>query len=197
MLEFKDVSFSYPNGRLVLNKLSFLLPRGLSLGILGESGSGKSTVAKLASAVYRPTSGTILRKGLIQMIFQNPVGSLNPKWTISQILEEPLKLHHIQKHPEQILEEVGLSSDFLTRRPSQLSGGQCQRVAIARALSLSPDILIADESTSSLDHKTEAQVLQLLKARQKELGFGMVVISHNPEVISCMTDTVIHLKPNV
>lgn len=193
MLEFKKVSFAYPNGRVVLRDLSFTLPKGVSLGILGESGSGKSTVAKLACALYKPSAGEIYRRGNIQMIFQNPVGSLNPRWTIRQILTEPLKLHKINKNPEALLEEVGLSGEFLNRTPSQLSGGQCQRVAIARALSLSPDILIADESTSSLDRETEAQVLKLLKTRQQEQQFGMIVISHNPKVIEQMTDQVITL----
>lgn len=193
MLEFKDVSFTYPNGRTVLKNLSFHLNKGTSLGILGDSGTGKSTVAKLACKLYKPSHGTIKNNGSIQMIFQNPTGSLNPRWTIQQILEEPLMLHGINKSPRLILEEVGLSDEFLSRKPSQMSGGQCQRVAVARALSLSPDILIADESTSSLDRKTEAQVLKLLKTRQEREGFGMIVISHNPEVISYLTDEVIAL----
>lgn len=196
MLEFKNVSFAYPNGRTVLNNLSFSLKKGSSVGILGDSGSGKSTVAKLACKLYLPTQGTISTNGTIQMIFQNPTGSLNPRWTISQILEEPLKLHKIKKSLKEILEEVGLSEDFLSRRPSQLSGGQCQRVAVARALSLSPDILIADESTSSLDRHTERQVLNLLKTRQQAEGFALIVISHNPEVIRYMTDETICISNN-
>ena len=194
MLKFEEVGFVYPNGHIALKPINFALKRGLSLGILGESGSGKSTVAKLACRLLIPTNGSILRKGTAQMIFQNPTGSLNPCWSIRRILEEPLKMHNIKKSPKQLLQEVGLSPEMLERTPLQISGGQCQRVAIARALSLSPDFLIIDEGTSSLDSYTELQILSLLKRRQAEEGFGMVVISHHPEVIRETTNQLIVLR---
>ncbi len=194
MLEFNNVEFSYPNGHKALSPISFKLMKGSSLGILGESGSGKSTVAKLACSLMKPTKGRILREGSVQMIFQNPTGSLNPCWTIRDILEEPLRIHKINKSPECLLREVGLTPDLLERTPLQISGGQCQRVAIARALSLSPDFLIADESTASLDTYTESQILALLKQRQAIEGFGLIVISHNPEVIQQTTNNLIVLK---
>lgn len=194
MLQFENVTFAYSNCKILLKNLSFTLAKGTTLGILGESGSGKSTIAKLLCGFYRPSSGKISLSGSIQMIFQNPTGSLNPRWTIREILEEPLRIHGIKKHPETLLQEVGLSPDLLNRTPGQLSGGQCQRVAIARALSFQPDFLIADESTSSLDRKSEKQVLELLKAKQLQEGFGLIVISHNPDVIRLVTDHVIVLK---
>jgi peptide/nickel transport system ATP-binding protein len=197
MIEFDDVSFSYHKANPLLQKLSFCLDKGKSLGILGESGSGKSTIAKLICGFYKPTAGTIKRSGTAQMIFQNPTGSLNPRWTIREILTEPLQLHGIKKDPIVLLSEVGMGEEFLSRYPSQLSGGQCQRVALARAVSLSPDFVIADESTSALDHKTEEQVLMLLKQKQSNDGFGLIVISHSPEVIRRTTDAVVVLRKGV
>lgn len=194
MLQFDNVDFHYPNGTKVLKKFSFSLTKGSSLGILGESGSGKSTVAKLACALYLPCSGTIIKQGKLQMIFQNPTGSLNPRWTIREILQEPLKLHGIDRCPKQMLEEMSLPADLLDRTPLNLSGGQCQRIAIARALSLKPDFIVADESTSSLDCDAEAQILSLLKEKQRQEGFGLIIISHNPEVIRKTTDQLIVLR---
>lgn len=193
MIEFDDVSFFYHKAVPLLQNLSFRLRKGESLGILGESGSGKSTIAKLICGFYKPVAGSIKQSGTTQMIFQNPTGSLNPRWTVREILTEPLQLHGIKKDPAVLLREVGMGEEFLNRYPSQLSGGQCQRVAIARAVSLSPDFVIADESTSSLDHNTEEQVLTLLKQKQCSEGFGLIVISHSPEVILKNTDIAIVL----
>ena len=197
MIEFNDVSFSYRSGVPLLQKVSFCVDKGHSLGILGESGSGKSTIAKLMCGFYKHCSGVIRLSGHIQMIFQNPTGSLNPRWTVEEILNEPLMLHGIKKEPAFLLAEVGMGEEFLKRYPSQLSGGQCQRVAIARALSLNPDFLIADESTSALDSTTEKQVLKLLKQKQRSDGFGLIVISHSPEVIESTTDHIIVLRKGV
>lgn len=193
MLEFDQVDFVYPKGTQVLKRISFHLEKGSTLGVLGLSGSGKSTIAKLACSLLKPTAGKLAVRGRVQMIFQNPMSSLNPKWTIKKILEEPLKIHNIKKAPSDILLEVGLDPDMLSRTPLQLSGGQCQRVAVARALSLSPDILIADEATCSLDSQSETLILELLKSRQQKENFALLMISHHIDLVRDYSDKLIVL----
>jgi len=162
-----------------------------TLGVIGESGCGKSTLGKIILGIEKPSKGTLdfsidNRAKQIQMIFQDPSSSLNPRMTVQEILEEPFLIHKIpyeRKTLEALLHQVALASDFLSRFPHELSGGQKQRVAIARALALKPKCLICDEPTSALDSFTLMQILELLSNLQKELSLSMLFISHDLKVI--------------
>lgn len=184
--------------------VNFELKRGQTIGIVGESGSGKTTLGKLLAGFYVPKTGEIafpseLRaKPLIQrvqMIFQNPFASLNPRWKVSQILWEPLFLNGHKKNKAQmqrrintLLDAVGLPIAALSRYPHEFSGGQRQRIAIARSLMVQPAVLICDESVSALDVSVQAQVLNLLKDLQEEMELSYVFISHDLAVVYQMSD---------
>jgi peptide/nickel transport system ATP-binding protein len=181
---------------------SFQVRPGESFGIVGESGSGKSTVLR-AICGLAPKSGTVQLLGdgaqtlpmpgskpfrrLVQMVFQDPYGSLHPRHTVDKILAEPLAIHGIDDEQERIeraLDEVGLGSGFRFRYPHQLSGGQRQRIAVARALILEPQILLLDEPTSALDASVQAEVLNLLEDLRARRGLTFIMVSHDLAVVT-------------
>jgi oligopeptide transport system ATP-binding protein len=195
-----------------VNDVSFTLNRGETLGIVGESGCGKSTLARALIRLYEPSSGSVhfdgqdftslnaaeLKKARrkMQMIFQDPYASLNPRMSIGKILEEPLLLHNVGT-PEQrrskvlsLLKRVGLREDAVSRYPHEFSGGQRQRVGIARALALEPDLVLCDEAVSALDVSIQAQVLNLLVELQQEFGLTYLFISHDLAVVKYISDRV-------
>ncbi|NQY44015.1 MAG: ABC transporter ATP-binding protein, partial [Legionellales bacterium] len=191
-----------------VNNISFDLFKGKTLAIVGESGSGKTSLAKAIIDLVDKTSGKIYINGIclskihrkfrrrVQMVFQNVHSSLNPKLNIIDIILEGIKLFEndkskIKNSLNKVLEQVGLSSNILNRYPHQLSGGQRQRVAIARSLILSPEIIILDEPTSSLDVSIQAQILTMLKNIQKKFGISYILISHDISVVGYMADEII------
>ncbi len=194
-----------------LSDVSFELYRGETLGILGESGSGKSTLARVLMGIYSPESGQatldnldvfssdsnvkfrVLRK--MQMVFQDPFGSLDPRMTVRQILLEPLKIHGLKDFDriESSLEEVGLGIEALDRYPSEFSGGQRQRIGICRSLMLNPEIVIADEAVSALDVSVQAQILGLLMDLKEKRNLSLIFISHDVAVVRQLADRIILL----
>ena len=196
-----------------VSDVSFRLRRGKTLGLVGESGSGKTTVGLTLMRLHEPTAGEALFEGRdilsmserefmpykrrIQIIFQNPYASLNPRFTVGQILTEPLAIHGIgasaQERTDQVFEllaKVGLPDVSFYKYPHEFSGGQRQRIAIARCLTLKPDILICDESVSALDVSVQAQVLNLLQDLQDEFGLSYLFISHDLAVVKYISDEV-------
>jgi len=192
--------------------ISFFIGEGMSFGLVGESGSGKTTVARAILRLVEPTEGEILWDGRdicefselemnemrrnMQMIFQDPHSSLNPRKTVYQSIAEPLVIHERMKgrrlrgRVEELLEIVGLKREHMFRYPHELSGGQKQRVGIARALSLHPKLLILDEPTSALDVSVQAQMLNFLESLQKRMNLTYLFISHNLAVIRYTCDRV-------
>ena len=186
--------------------VSFALGKGEILGIVGESGSGKSTIAKTLMGLENPSSGSIKlqasnlkpqtsnSRSKIAMIFQDAVGSLNPRMTVRQTLAEVLKLKHSRNSktqtPESLLDLVGLSTAILDQYPREMSGGQCQRVSIARALACEPEVLIADEPVSALDVSVQARVLNLLRDLRCELGLSILLIAHDLAVVKNVCDRI-------
>ena len=193
--------------------VSFTLPRGKTLGVVGESGSGKTTVGLTLLRLHKATGGTAMFEGRdlismsardymaykrrIQIIFQNPYASLNPRFTVGQILLEPMRIHGIGANDAertaqamQLLDRVGLPAQAFHRYPHEFSGGQRQRIAIARCLTMKPEILVCDESVSALDVSVQAQVLNLLQDLQDEFGMSYIFISHDLSVVKYMSDQV-------
>jgi peptide/nickel transport system ATP-binding protein len=180
--------------------VSFSISPGTTFSLVGESGCGKSTVARLVAGLDEPTSGSIdIRKpggGAIrlQMVFQDPVGSLNPRWRIGRSIAEPMaqKLSRTErrKRIEELLVTVGLAADDADKYPHQFSGGQRQRISIARALAAEAELLLLDEPTSALDVSVQAQVLNLLKDLQQRLGLTYLFISHNLSVVRFLSDRI-------
>jgi peptide/nickel transport system ATP-binding protein len=193
--------------------VSFTLPRGKTLGVVGESGSGKTTVGLTLLRLHRATGGTVLFDGRdlvamsdadfraykrrIQIVFQNPYASLNPRFTVGQILLEPMRIHRIgandaerTEHARHLLERVGLPAHAFDRYPHEFSGGQRQRIAIARCLTMKPEILVCDESVSALDVSVQAQVLNLLQDLQDEYKMSYIFISHDLSVVKYISDRV-------
>lgn len=206
--------FETPAGPVrAVDDVSFAIPPGETLGLVGESGSGKSTVARLVTRLQEPTSGTVRVHGRdlatvprselrslrlrMQMVFQNPYGSLLPHYTAGANVAEPLRLHRLGTADERrrealrLLDLVEVGPRLADRYPSQLSGGQQQRVAIARALALSPDLLVCDEVTSALDVSIQAQILNLLEDIHAELRFSCLFISHNLAVVERLATRVV------
>ena len=219
-------------GRSILravDDVSFTIARGETLGLVGESGCGKSTIARLLVGLYAPTSGDVLFDGQpvsgfakskamrrrAQMIFQDPYASLNPRWRVGRIVAEPLRLHRaavvdadrassvrepvtanavddrrIDERVDALLQQVGLAPADRAKYPHQFSGGQRQRISIARALATQPDFLVCDEPTSALDVSVQAQVLNLMKGLQRDLGLTYLFISHNLAVVRYIADRV-------
>jgi peptide/nickel transport system ATP-binding protein len=194
--------------------VTFDIKKGETLALVGESGCGKSTVARLLVGLYRPTRGSVSFDGQdahavfesgqaqqlrrrIQMIFQDPYASLNPRWTVEQIVGEPLTEHRIiddaaqlRDRVAQLLQSVGLSPHDMPKFPHQFSGGQRQRVSIARALATEPEFLVCDEPTSALDVSVQAQVLNIMKDLQRQRGLTYLFISHNLAVVRHVSDRV-------
>jgi peptide/nickel transport system ATP-binding protein len=193
--------------------VSFTLPRGKTLGVVGESGSGKTTVGLTLLRLHRATGGSAMFEGRdllamsdreyqaykrrIQIIFQNPYASLNPRFTVGQILLEPMRIHRIGandleriEHAHYLLKRVGLPEQAFHRYPHEFSGGQRQRIAIARCLTMKPEILVCDESVSALDVSVQAQVLNLLQDLQDEYGMSYIFISHDLSVVKYISDRV-------
>ena len=174
-----------------VDRVSFEVQQGETLGLVGESGCGKSTVARLIVGLYKPTEGTIDYRGRrMQMIFQDPYASLNPRWRVRKIIAEPMMVLDTKKDVGELLRQVGLSPDDAERYPHEFSGGQRQRISIARALAGEPDLLICDEPTSALDVSVQAQILNLMAELQERLGLTYVFISHNLAVVSLIADRV-------
>ncbi|TBR76505.1 MAG: dipeptide ABC transporter ATP-binding protein [Burkholderiaceae bacterium] len=194
--------------------VSFEIERGKTLALVGESGCGKSTVARLLVGLYEPTRGGLTFDGQdahaafktpagrqlrrrVQMIFQDPYASLNPRWIVEDIVAEPLKEHglisnalELKARVGALLESVGLSPLDMAKYPHQFSGGQRQRISIARALATEPDFLVCDEPTSALDVSVQAQVLNIMKELQQRRGLTYLFISHNLAVVRHVSDQV-------
>ena len=186
--------------------ISFDLYAGETLGVVGESGSGKSTLARALLNLHPATAGSIVWMGQemsgasdaqwlsvrkdIQMIFQDPLASLNPRMTVAQIIGEPLRTHHPELTPEAVMEKVraimkrvGLTEQQINRYPHEFSGGQCQRIGIARALILEPKLIVCDEPVSALDVSIQAQIINLLQELQQEFGLALIFIAHDLAVV--------------
>ncbi len=197
-----------------VKEASFSLHKGRTLGVVGESGSGKTTVGMMLTRLTDATAGSILFEGQdlmtlkpnqmrvyrsrIQIIFQNPYASLNPRFTVGQILIEPMRIHRIGNDEEDrarmalsLLDKVGLPTDAIGKYPHEFSGGQRQRIAIARCLSMKPEIIVCDESVSALDVSVQATVLNLLLDLQEEFGLTYVFISHDLAVVRYMADEIL------
>ncbi|MGG2458510.1 ABC transporter ATP-binding protein [Streptomyces sp. RGM 3693] len=224
LLEVRDLVKHFPLTRGVLVKkqvgavkavdgVSFELRQGETLGIVGESGCGKSTVARMLVGLERPTAGHIRYRGEdithlsgramkavrrnIQMVFQDPYTSLNPRMTVGDIIGEPYEIHpevapkgDRRRRVQELLEVVGLNPEFINRYPHQFSGGQRQRIGIARGLALRPEIIVADEPVSALDVSVQAQVVNLLAQLQDDFGLSYVFIAHDLSVVRHLSDRV-------
>jgi oligopeptide transport system ATP-binding protein len=195
-----------------VDDVSFDISSGMTLGLVGESGSGKSTTGYCVLQVLRPTSGSVLFDGeeltelsgeslrrmrrRMQLVFQDPHSSLNPRMTVGDIVGEPLAIHKVgsrrdrRNRVRELLDTVGFDPEFTNRYPHEFSGGQRQRIGIARALALSPDLLVLDEPVSALDVSIQAQILNLLKDLQRELGLTYLFIAHDLAVVRTMSDRI-------
>ena len=191
MIEVTDLKVRY-GAMEAVKGVSFTLRRGETLGIVGESGSGKSTIARTLIGLEKPFSGRVVCNAKsVQMVFQDAVGSLNPRMTVRQTLEEVLKVKRLSRRTVgELLDIVGLSSAVLEQYPREMSGGQCQRVSIARALACEPDVLIADEPVSALDVSVQARILNLLRELRHELDLSILLIAHDLAVVKNVCDRV-------
>ncbi len=221
LLEVKGIKRHFPtNGPLfgakrfvkAVDGVDLVIRKGETLGLVGESGCGKSTLGRLIARLDEPTEGEIVFQGRdiarlddrallpvrqsIQMIFQNPFASLNPRMTVGTILEEPLIIHgkgdrnQRRRRVMDLLGQVGLRADHVDRYPHEFSGGQRQRIGIARALALEPDLIVCDEPVSALDVSIQAQIINLLQRLQRELGLSYLFISHDLSVVEHISDRV-------
>lgn len=224
LLSVRDLKVHFPVKGGVLQRtvdvvkavdgISFDVPRGKTVGLVGESGSGKTTTGRAIARLVPITSGSVhydgrdlatLSKGLffnyrkkIQVIFQDPFGSLNPRMTIYSIIAEPLDIHFKTWSKAQkvarvadLLEKVGLNPDFMQRYPHQFSGGQRQRIGIARALAVEPEFIVCDEPVSALDVSVQAQIVNLLQDLQEEFGLTYLFIAHDLAVVEHISDEVL------
>ncbi len=228
LLEVKNLKMHFPieEGLLFKKKvgairavdgIDFIIRSGETLGLVGESGCGKSTTARAIAQLYTPTAGEVMFKGRdlctlpkkellkermdLQMIFQDPYASLNPRMTAGDIIAEPLTVYanrklidmsrkDIRKHVEELMEKVGLSRFFINRYPHEFSGGQRQRIGVARALALNPKLILADEPVSALDVSIQSQILNLLKDLQDEFELTYLFIAHDLAVIEHISNRV-------
>ena len=228
LLQVKDLKLHFPfvEGSLLnrrkgairaVDGISFSVKKGETLGLVGESGCGKSTAARAIAQLYKPTSGSVLFKGVelagcseqtlmkarkdMQMVFQDPYASLNPRMTAGNIIAEPMRIltkrgilsytnEEIENRVGELMEKVGLSRFFRNRYPHEFSGGQRQRIGIARALALQPELILADEPVSALDVSIQAQILNLFKDLQEEFGLTYVFIAHDLAVIQYISTRV-------
>ena len=192
LIEVEDLHVRYGDYEAAKG-VSFTLGKGEILGIVGESGSGKSTIAKTLMGLEKPSGGHIaICRSSMQMIFQDAVGSLNPRMTVRQTLEEVLKIRDSKRTTtsEGLLELVGLSRAVLDQYPREMSGGQCQRISIARALACDPEVLIADEPVSALDVSVQARILNLLRDLRRDLGLSILLIAHDLAVVKNVCDRI-------
>ena len=223
LLHVQDLSVWFPSKKTFLGKtlsytkavddISFEIYKGETMGLVGESGCGKTTLGRALLRLVEPTSGQIIYDGVdltakktdelrslrkeVQIIFQDPYSSLNPRLTIGSAIAEPLKVHHIlagdkarKEKVVELLEKVDLRPEHFNRYPHEFSGGQRQRIVIARALALNPSFLVCDESVSALDISVQAQVLNLLSDLKKEFGFTIIFISHDLSVVRYISDRI-------
>ena len=210
-VEVEDLFVTFEGGVQAVAGVSLKLAIGETVGLVGESGSGKTTLAKALVGLNRPTAGKVRVEGRelvtlkradrlwlrrrVQMIFQDPLSSLSPRFTVRRLLAEPITIHSLDKRERwpQVLDligRLGLAEDQLEKYPHQISGGQARRVAIARALVAEPSFLVADEPTAGLDVSVQGELLNLLSDLQKSFSFGILMVSHNLNVIGRMTDRV-------
>ena len=218
MIEVENLKRYFSTGILrkrhtkAVNGVSFHIKKGETLGLVGESGCGKTTIGKLLLRLIEPTSGKVIFDGIdllqlgkkelrrirprMQMIFQDPDASLNPRMKIGDSIAEPLKLQgdlnkgEIKEKVSELIGTVGLNPEHINRYPYQLSGGQNQRVVLARVLAINPDFIIADEPTSSLDVSVQAQILNLMQDLKREFNLTLLFISHDLEVVRHMSDRI-------
>jgi peptide/nickel transport system ATP-binding protein len=209
LIELRGVSVTYGAGTTAvraIREVSFRIPAGDALGLVGESGSGKSTVLRAVAGLIPHATGSVIIDGrelpnrrpresrkILQMVFQDPYGSLHPNHTVDQTLGAPIAIHRLGNAERRImaaLTEVGLGREHRYRYPHQLSGGQRQRVAIARALILEPKILLLDEPTSALDVSVQAEILNLLTRLRRDHGLTLLMVSHDLAVVAHLCDRI-------
>ncbi|GAC1381721.1 MAG: dipeptide ABC transporter ATP-binding protein [Ktedonobacteraceae bacterium] len=223
LLDVRDLKMHFPLTKgIVLQRvvgyvravdgISFTIERGQTLGLVGESGSGKTTIGRTIIRLYKPTAGQILYGGKdlatmqgeslravrqqVQMVFQDPYSSLNPRYTIGSLIAEPMHIFHIGSNNEirektiELLKVVGLRPEYIDRYPHEFSGGQRQRIAVARALSINPEFIVADEPVSALDVSVRAQVLNLLQRLQGQFNLTYLFVSHDLSVVRHVADRI-------
>src|SRR5258706_14261688 len=223
LVDIRDLKMHFPLTRgIVLQRVvgyvravdgvTLSIERGQTMGLVGESGSGKTTIGRTIVRLYKPTSGQILFgdrylatlecesmrqiRQRIQMIFQDPFASLNPRFTIGSLIAEPMHIYHvgsnreIRERTEELLRVVGLRPEYIDRYPHEFSGGQRQRIAVARALSINPEFVIADEPVSALDVSVRAQVLNLLQRLQEQFNLTYLFVSHDLSVVRHVADRI-------
>jgi oligopeptide/dipeptide ABC transporter ATP-binding protein len=223
LLDVRDLKMHFPLTQGILfqrvigyvravDGISFSIERGQTLGLVGESGSGKTTIGRTIVRLYKPTSGQILfgdkdlaqmggeelrlARQRIQMVFQDPFASLNPRYTIGSLIAEPMHIYkvasgaEIRERTAELLNVVGLRAEYIDRYPHEFSGGQRQRIAVARALSINPECVIADEPVSALDVSIRAQVLNLLQRLQKQFNLTYLFVSHDLSVVRHVADRI-------
>ena len=217
LLEVKNLKkyFSTPRGMLhAVDNVTFNIEKGKTIGIVGESGCGKSTLGKTLMRLHTPTSGEVMFKGAdiasmpikefkknyrsdIQMIFQDPYASLDPRMSVLQLIEEPIKVNNknmskqdVEKKAKEMMELVGLAKRLEMSYPHELDGGRRQRIGVARALSLNPDFIVCDEPVSALDVSIQAQILNLLQDLQKDRGLTYMFITHDMSVVKHISDDI-------
>ncbi len=223
LLEVRDLKMHFPLTQGILfqrvigyvravDGVSFSIERGQTLGLVGESGSGKTTIGRTLVRLYKPTSGQMLfgdqdlaqltgedlrqLRRRVQMIFQDPFASLNPRYTIGSLIAEPMHIYRVASREEirertlELLKVVGLRPEYIDRYPHEFSGGQRQRIAVARALSINPEFVIADEPVSALDVSIRAQVLNLLQRLQRQFNLTYLFVSHDLSVVRHVADRI-------
>ncbi|AZS78059.1 ABC transporter ATP-binding protein [Achromobacter spanius] len=219
LVRIEDLKVHFPTSQArhapvvrAVDGVSFDVPRNTIVGLVGESGSGKTTTGRALLRLFKPTAGRLLFDGQdithlnekqmlpwrrrMQIVFQDPYASLNPRMTVAEILGEALDTHKLAQHRRtarigELLERVGLNADHSRRYPHEFSGGQRQRIGIARALAVEPDFIVADEPVSALDVSVQAQVLNLLQDLQRDLGLTMLFVAHDLAVVDYLCDEVV------